>query len=273
MPEVEVVHLQVRERIAVVTLDSPMNRNALSQALRAQLLSAIRTAESDPAVRAILLTHTGGIFCSGMDLTETHRRGSPEPGLTEFTQIVLQLTRSRLPVVAKVRGSARAGGVGLMAAADFVIASAAADFAFTEVRLGLVPAAILLPVLRRVPKSIARELMLSGDVFDAHRGKDIGLVSQVPADLPGALDATVEAVLDSLRQGAPAALAHLKALLNTDLTDNTDDHYQRLVSESASAFGTGEAAEGLRARLERRPPAWTGQLPQQSQYRRLPQLQ
>lgn len=256
MPDLEIVHYQLRDQIAVVTLDSPLNRNALSASLRAQLLSSLRTAESDRRVRAVLLTHTGPVFCSGLDLTETHRHGTPGPGLIELVQILQHLTRSRLPIVAKVGGPARAGGIGLLAAADLVIASAAADFAFTEVRLGLVPATILLPVLRRVPKFAARELMLTGDVFDARRAAAIGLVNQLVPDEPGALDAAVDAVLNSLRQGAPAAQAHLKVLLNSTLVDTDDEHYARLVAESTDAFGTGEAAEGLRARLERRAPAW-----------------
>jgi methylglutaconyl-CoA hydratase len=272
MPEVEVVHLQVRDQIAVITLDSPMNRNALSESSRAQLLEAIRTAESTAGVRAILLTHTGGVFCSGMDLTETHRRGTPEPGLSELAEILLQLTRCPLPVVASIGGPARAGGLGLLAAADFVVASEKADFAFTEVRLGLIPAVVMLAVLRRVPKSVARELMLSGDVFGAARAHQIGLVSRLAADRPGALEAAVNEVLGSIRQGAPAALAHLKSLLNTDLSDNSEEHYARLVVESTCAVAAGEAAEGMRARLERRPPVWTGQLPQQAQTRRQPQF-
>lgn len=265
MPDVEVVHLQIRDQVAVITLDSPVNRNALSATVRAQLLTAIRGAQSAPGVRALLLTHTGSVFCSGMDLTETHRHGTPGPGLTQLATILLALTRSRLPVVARVAGPARAGGIGLLAAADIVVAAAVADFAFTEVRLGLVPATIMLPVLRRVPVAAVRELMLTGEVFGAARAAAIGLVNRVAGEGPDALGRAVDEVLGALRQGAPAALAQTKALLATDLSDHSEQTYARLVAESATAFAGGEAAEGMRARLERRPPVWTPQVPQQAQ--------
>lgn len=250
---IELVHLQFRQQVAVVTLDSPHNRNALSATLRSQLLDALATIEAQPHARAILLTHTGPVFSSGMDLTEIHRVGTPGPALTELAVILKALTRNRLPVVARVGGPTRAGGIGLVAAADVVVASDAADFSLTEVRLGVHPAIITVPLLRRVSTSALRELLLTAEIFGAEHAQRIGLVNTVAAAAD--LDTAVAAVLGNLLQGAPQAIARTKALLADDLTTE-DEHYASRIAISVQGFTSLEAAEGQRARLEKRPPAW-----------------
>ncbi|MFN2478754.1 MAG: enoyl-CoA hydratase-related protein, partial [Pseudonocardiaceae bacterium] len=132
----ELVHLAVQSGIATITLDSPANRNALSAPLRAQLSAALDRSAGDGSVRVVVLDHTGPVFCAGMDLTE------PLDAVRELPGILDRIWTHPKPVVARLAGHARAGGIGLVAAADVAVAAQGATFAFTEVRLGVVPAVI-----------------------------------------------------------------------------------------------------------------------------------
>ena len=167
MPQDSVLQVSVSAGVATLTLDSPANRNALSRALRAQLRDALAAALADDAVRVIVLDHTGRVFCSGMDLAEAAGGGVQDQGVREFPDLLESIWTSPKPVVAAVRGPARAGGVGLLAACDVVVAAESATFAFSEVRLGLVPAVISAVVLPRMVPHVAHRLMLTGQVFDA----------------------------------------------------------------------------------------------------------
>ncbi len=139
-PLVEVHH---SEGVRTLILDSPHNRNALSAQLLDELDRALREATGDEDVRAIVLTGAGTVFCSGADLSE---RGSAAPN--RMPDILTCIVESPVPVIARVNGHARAGGLGLIAAADLAVAAAASTFAFTEVRVGVAPAMILVPALR-----------------------------------------------------------------------------------------------------------------------------
>ncbi len=250
------VEVTVRGGSAVIRLNSPANRNALSAEIRSGILAGIELAETTSGVRSILLTAGGPAFSAGMDLTETRRVGSVTPGLTELARILTRLTAGPLPVVARVAGPARAGGVGLLAAADLVIASEDADFALPEVRLGLVPAVILPVLRRRMAPAVLSELLLTGDTIDAERALAVGLVNRVAA--ASELDAEVDAALASLHRGGPAALAITRRLLHAGPDDSADrgDPYPALIAVSSQAFAAGEATEGIRARVEHRSPAW-----------------
>jgi len=159
--------------------------------------------------------------------------------------------RSPKPVVARVGGPARAGGIGIMAAADIVLAAPSASFAFSEVRIGLIPAVITVPVLHRVAPFAARQLLLTGEVFDATLAARIGLVNIVADDLDGAAAACVKGLL----AGGPMALSGTKALLQADL-DDTDERYAALLDISARQFTSAEAREGSLSFAEKRPAAW-----------------
>ena len=167
MPQDSVLQVSVSAGVATLTLDSPANRNALSRAMRAQLRDALLAALADDAVRVVVLDHTGRVFCSGMDLSEAAGGGAQEQGVREFPELLQAIWSSPKPVVAVVRGPARAGGVGLLAACDVVVAASSATFAFSEVRLGIVPAVISAVVLPRMVPHVAHRLMLTGEVFDA----------------------------------------------------------------------------------------------------------
>jgi methylglutaconyl-CoA hydratase len=250
----EVVHLDVGRGVATLTLDSPSNRNALSRQLRRELIAHVDTALTDDTVRVVVLTHTGRVFCSGMDLSESTGVGPDEQGVNEFPRILTMLLDSPKPVVARVAGAARAGGVGIVAACDIAVTAADVTFAFSEVRLGLVPAVISVTVLPRLLPRAAHELLLTGEVFDGDRAAAIGLVnSSVPADR---LDAEVARYIDALRRGGPTALAAIKSMLRQDRNRPVAEQFADMQALSARFFAAPEAQEGMRAFAEKRPPIW-----------------
>jgi methylglutaconyl-CoA hydratase len=246
-----VVQVAVSRGVATLTLDSPANRNALSRAMRAQLRDALAAALADDAVRVVVLDHTGRVFCSGMDLAEAAGGGEQEQGVREFPELLEAIWTSPKPVVAVVRGPARAGGVGLLAACDVVVAAESATFAFSEVRLGLVPAVISAVVLPRMVPHVAHRLMLTGKVFDAAAAADGGLVDLVVPDAD--VNGEVRAQLVELTAGAPAALAETKRLLRA-ATPPLD--FENLLELSARFFASDEGQEGIAAFRERRPARW-----------------
>ncbi|HEU0087504.1 MAG TPA: enoyl-CoA hydratase-related protein [Pseudonocardiaceae bacterium] len=244
----EVVHLAVHRGTATVTLDSPTNRNALSARLRAELRDALHRS-TDDAVRVVVLDHTGPVFCSGMDLKEPG-----DAGVAEFTAILTQLWTHPKPVIAKLAGPARAGGIGLVAAADIAVAAHGATFAFTEVRLGLVPAVISVAVLPHLAPRAAQELLLTGETFDATRAAAIGLLtSAVPA---AQLDAEVARYTELLLKGAPQALALTKQLLRRQHAPAMAEDLTMMCQLSAERFSSAEGREGIRAFAEKRPASW-----------------
>jgi methylglutaconyl-CoA hydratase len=247
----ELVHLDVNTGVATVTLDSPGNRNALSAQLRSELAGHLRAALDDDAVRVIVLTHTGTVFCSGMDLKEAS--GGAVAG-REFPQILESLWTSPKPVVVRLAGPARAGGLGLVAACDIAIAADTVTFALTEVRIGVVPAVISVTVLPRLTDRAANELFLTGETFDAHRAVAIGLLNAaVPAE---ELDGEVRRYTDMLALGAPGALAATKAMLRSQRPASMAENLDQMLELSARHFGSEEGREGMAAFLEKRPAAW-----------------
>jgi methylglutaconyl-CoA hydratase len=245
-----VVRVEVSRGVATLTLDSPANRNALSRAMRAQLRRALTGALADDAVRVVVLDHTGRVFCSGMDLGEAAGGGVGDQGVREFPDLLELIWSAPKPVVAVVRGPARAGGVGLVAACDVVVAGASATFAFSEVRLGLVPAVISAVVLPRMVPHIAHRLMLTGQVFDAEMAAAGGLVDLVVPDAD--VNGEVRAQLVHLTAGAPAALAETKRLLRAGAELRFDD----LLELSARFFAGEEGQEGIASFREKRPARW-----------------
>jgi methylglutaconyl-CoA hydratase len=239
----ELVHRSTDAGVATLTLDSPANRNALSAAAMEQLSAGLAAALADDSVRVVVLSHAGRVFCSGMDL-----RARDVP-VTAFPALLTAISSAPKPVIARVGGPARAGGIGLLAAADIAIAGASATFAFTEVRIGVVPAVISVPVLPSMLPRAARELFLTGEVFDATRAAAVGLVNVAVPD--EGLDPEVERYAEMLAQGAPGALAATKELLAAPSAD-----YAAMAALSASRFASAEGQEGMAAFREKRPPSW-----------------
>jgi methylglutaconyl-CoA hydratase len=259
---------QAVNAVATITLDSPHNRNALSGQLRRELTAALERASVDESARVVVLTHTGPAFCAGMDLKESAVAEPGSEGVRELPRILQLIARCRKPVVARIAGAARAGGIGMLAAADIVVAVPTATFAFSEVRIGLIPAVISVPVLHRMDPVAARELLLTGAVFDAHRAWQAGLVnalapidhrdgSDSPDDALAALDDVVAGFTTDLLKGGPTALAETKSLLRRGY-DDSDERFADLLELSARQFSSDEAREGARSFAERRPATWLG---------------
>jgi len=246
------VRFERRAGAAVITLDSPHNRNALSRALLAQLHAALVAAGQDPEVRVVVLTGAGPVFCSGADLKEQRAGGGPPVvGLPDILTLVMQ---GPLPVVARVNGAARAGGLGLIAACDLAVGLTGATFGFSEVRLGVAPAIIAVPCLRRMPRQAARELFLTGEPFDGTRAQQVGLLDRAVGH--DELDPTIEELVEQLVRGAPGALAATKTLLDAVPGDDLAGDLRRMEALSVERFGSDEAREGIAALLDKRTPSW-----------------
>ncbi|WP_149548684.1 enoyl-CoA hydratase family protein [Streptomyces marokkonensis] len=231
--------------VETLRLDAPERRNALSAALVAELAGALTDAGEDTAVRAVVLTHTGTTFSAGADL-----RDPPAPDA--LVGLLRQIVELPKPVVARVTGHVRAGGLGLLASCDISVASLAADFAFTEVRIGVAPAVISLPLLPRTdPRALAR-YYLTGERLDAAEAVRTGLLTAAGEDV----DATLAPILDGLRKSAPEALAETKRLLTAKVLETFDRDAAGLTALSARLFASAHAREGMTAFLERRDPEW-----------------
>ncbi|MFF5255183.1 enoyl-CoA hydratase family protein [Streptomyces leeuwenhoekii] len=231
--------------VATLTLDAPHHRNALSAALVADLAGALADCAGDDGVRAVVLTHTGTTFSAGADL-----RDPPEPGA--LAALLRQIVALPRPVIARVTGHTRAGGLGLVAACDIAVAATTATFAFTEVRIGVAPALISLPLLPRTdPRALARHC-LTGERFDAAEATRMGLLTACGDDV----DAVLEPVLDGVRRAAPRALAETKRLLTARVLESFDRDADGLTALSARLFASADAREGMTAFLERRDPEW-----------------
>lgn len=237
--------------VATITLDSQHNRNALSRQLLAELHGAIDTAESADA-RAIVLTHRGPAFCAGADLKERAAQGSSTSDSNPFVDVLQRLMDTPRPTIAAVEGAVRAGGIGLMAACDLVVVHESTTFALTEVRIGVAPAIISVPILRRVAPSRIAAAMLTGEAFDAAEARSIGLVTHVSSDV----GATVSALTAGVLAGAPTAVAETKRLLHTVASMDRTIAFEAMAALSNRLFESPDAAEGMAAFAERRTPNW-----------------
>ncbi|MFF0195173.1 enoyl-CoA hydratase family protein [Streptomyces anulatus] len=231
--------------VTTLTLDSPANRNALSASLVGELRAALAACSADDTVRAVLLTHTGTTFCAGADL-----KAPPDP--EAFVGLMREIVALPRPVVARVAGHVRAGGLGLLAACDIAVAGPASTFALTESRLGLAPAVISLTLLPRVDRTAANRYYLTGERFDAAEAARISLVTEAAEDV----DQALVPILDGLRRASPQGLAASKELVTATVLRSFDQYAEDLVARSAALFASDEAREGMTAFLERRDPAW-----------------
>lgn len=204
------------DRVVTVTLDSPANRNALSRRLVAELRDALATAAADETAHAVLLTHTGPAFCSGAALDEMRSGSAAGPGTADMLSLFRQVLTLPIPVVAVVDGATRAGGIGVLAACDVVLASARSTFAFTEVRLGLAPAIISLPLRPLLTVRGASRYFLTGETFDAAAAVRIGLVTDVGEDAEPVLDGLRRADRQGLRETRPLTTRDRLAVLDAE---------------------------------------------------------
>jgi methylglutaconyl-CoA hydratase len=251
----ELVRTVTDSGVTTLTLDSPANRNALSTPLIRELLDGLAAALADPSVRVVVISHTGPVFCSGADLKETAEARANGTLPAELVgDLLAAIWESPKPVLARVAGPARAGGLGLIAAADIAVCTREATFAFSEVRLGVIPAVISATVLPRLAPRAAAELYLTGDVFDGVRAAQIGLVT---AAVPAAeLDPAVTRYCHALVRGGPLALAGAKRLLRRAPGEDIRADLAELSIRSAGFFRSDEGREGVTAFREKRDATW-----------------
>jgi enoyl-CoA hydratase/methylglutaconyl-CoA hydratase len=228
--------------VATLTLDSPHNRNALSRQLVEELLTGLAQADADPSVSAVLVTSSGPAFCSGADLTEASAGGMAETAarIVALQRLIVGMDK---PVVTRVSGAVRAGGIGIVAASDISIANEAATFALTEVRLGLAAAVISLTVHHRMNPRAASLTTLGGEVFNGAEAAAYGLVTKaVGAER---LDDAVADVCGSLLLGSAQGLRESKRLLNRDLLLRLDRYGGDLAELSAQLFASPDAQAAM----------------------------
>lgn len=253
------VRYDVSDQVITLTLDSPHNRNALSSKLVAELRKGLAEAATDPSVRAVVLTHTGGTFCAGADLSEANAASGHTDADTladQRSRTMIELLRSIVelpkPVLGCVDGHVRAGGMGLVGACDMVLAGPNSTFALTEARLGLAASIISLTVLPQLSSRAAGRYFLTGEKFGSGEAERLGLVTMAP----GNPTAATEALLAEVHKSSPQGLAESKALTTEAMRAGFDAASDRRLAQSARLFNSPEAQEGMTAFLQKRPPSW-----------------
>ena len=249
----EFVHYGVGDQVATLTLDSPHNRNALSRQLLAELTSRLADAESDPSIRAVVITHTGRVFCAGADLAEAGSQ--PMTGATTAVMALLTaIVEAPKPVIARITGHVRAGGMGIVGACDLALATETASFAFTEARIGVTPAMISLTTQDLMTPRAAARYYQTGATFGAEEAARAGLIT-IAARTEN-LDAELGRLLGEIRETSPQGAAETKRLLTRDRRQRLAGESAAMAELSARLFASPEAQEGIHAFLEKRPPAW-----------------
>jgi methylglutaconyl-CoA hydratase len=244
--------------VAHVVMARPEQRNAFNQAMIAELTRAFNDLGGETEVRVIVLSGEGSVFSGGADVRYMRKVGAFDHDENvadghRMATLFLSIRDCPKPVVARVQGAAMGGGAGMVAASDIAVAAADAKFAFSEARLGIMPAVISPFVVPRIGAGAARELFLTGEVFGAERAREIGLVSHVGPEAD--LDDIVAERVQALRAAGPEAQAGIKRLLPSivGLEAGTHELTARLTAERR---GSDEGREGLSSFLERRRPSW-----------------
>jgi len=251
----DVVLVERRGAVQVVTINRPQARNALDAAVARDVAAAMDELDASDDLRAAVLTGAGGFFSAGMDLKAFLRGETPAiegRGLCGITR-----TPPRKPLIAAVEGGALAGGFELVLACDLVVAGRGARFGVPEVKRSLVAAggaALLLP--QRVPRAVALELLLTGEPIDAARAAAVGLVNRVVDD-GTALDAAVE-LADVIAANGPLAVAATKQVVQSVPSWTPEEMWERQDEAVRPVFASEDAREGSTAFAERRPPVWRG---------------
>lgn len=254
------LELEIKDRVATVTLNRPHVRNAFDEILIAELTQVFRELDADQEARAIVLAANGPAFCAGADLNWMQKMAnySHEENRADAARLAEMLRAIYLcskPVIARIQGDCYAGGMGLVAACDIAIASGSANFCLSEVKIGLIPATIAPYVIKAMGEHAARRYFLTAERFSAHEARQIGFLHD--AVLPDALDAKVKEVVNAILLASPHAVAEAKRLVRDVAGAPLDDALvadtvQRIARIRASEQGK----EGLQAFLQKRKPGW-----------------
>jgi methylglutaconyl-CoA hydratase len=256
--EYKTVQYAEAQGIATITLNRPDRRNAISYELIDDLISALKQAASSTA-QIVILTGAGKAFCSGMDLDNlkqltgrTHEQNVVDS--ETMASLFRTLYDSPKPTIAAVNGAAIAGGTGLATLCDFTLAVPEAKFGYTEVRIGFVPGIVSSYLIANVGEKRARDLLLTGRLFDAEEAHRLGLVNEIVTPdqlMPRALQLAAQ-----LMENSPASLRTTKALLSSYSKDQLDRQLKSAIGENAAIRQTADFKEGITAFLEKRKPTW-----------------
>ncbi|MBK9522506.1 MAG: enoyl-CoA hydratase/isomerase family protein [Rhodocyclaceae bacterium] len=252
---------EIDQGVGIITLNRADRHNAFDDAMIDEISIATTAMEADAAVRVIVFSSTGKSFCAGADLNWMKRMAgySNQANLDDSRALAEMFRRVRQcskPTVARVQGPAYGGGVGLVAACDIAIACFDAQFALTEVKLGLIPAAISPHVIAAIGERYARRYMLTAERFSAAEAYRIGLLHEIVSDTNG-LDEALGEIVDALLGNGPEAIAECKTLIDTVAWQRLspaliEDTAQRITRRRSSS----EGREGMSAFLEKRNPNW-----------------
>lgn len=258
--EYKTIQLSVDSGVATITLNRPEKRNAISFALVDELLAALDEIEHASA-QVVILTGAGKAFCAGMDLDElstlvgkTHDENVQDS--SRIAHIFRRLYDFPLPTIAAVNGAAIAGGTGLATMCDFALAVPGAKFGYTEVRIGFVPAIVSSILVWQVGHKIARDLLLTGRLFDAAEARRYGLVNEIVE--PFDLMTRARELAAQLMENSPSSVRATKLLINGFIASQLDRQIAEAVKDSAHIRATADFREGISSFLEKRKPRWGG---------------
>ncbi|MBO0910478.1 MAG: enoyl-CoA hydratase/isomerase family protein [Acidobacteria bacterium] len=256
----DAIQLECDSSIATITLNRPDKRNALSFELLDELIRALNEVESSDT-QVVILTGAGKAFCSGMDLEElkTLLARSDAENLEDSKRmagIFRRLYDFPKPTIAAVNGVAIAGGAGLATMCDFTLAVQEAKFGYTEVRIGFLPAIVSSILVWQVGHKVARDLLLSGRIFDAREAHRLGLVNEIVA--PDELARRARKLAAELMENSPSSLRLTKKLVNGFISRPLNEQMGQAIEENARIRQTADFREGVTAFLEKRKPRWGG---------------
>ena len=246
-------------KVATLTLFNPERRNAIGPQMINELLHAFEQLAADPAVLVVVLTGEGKAFCAGGDFQQMTGGASDAEALPfkgDYADLLLAMTRFTKPIVAKVNGHAMGGGLGLVAACPFALASTDAKLGTPEIDVGLFPFMIMAVLARTTPRRQLLEMMLRGQKLSAAEAATAGIVNRAVA--PDALDAEVDALCNDLTRRSPTATRLGLAAYAAQADLELEKALPLLRDRLAECLGTDDAREGLMAFLEKRTPNWTG---------------
>lgn len=254
------LQLDFDSAVATITLNRPDKRNAISYELIEDLIRALDEVNNSTA-RILILTGAGKAFCSGMDLDNLKGLiGRTSAQNLEDSRTMVRLFRGLYefpkPTIAAVNGAAIAGGAGLALLCDFTLAVPEAKFGYTEVRIGFVPAIVSTFLLRQVGEKIARDLLLTGRIFDAAEALKIGLINEIVP--PERLLDRARELAAQLAENSPLSLLYTKRLLTEHARAELDAQMEAAIRENAGIRESADFREGIESFLEKRKPKWTG---------------
>ncbi len=248
------VLIETTDRVTTLTLNRPERRNALTIELMQELTEAVEAANAKPEMRILILRGAGKAFCAGLDLNETTITERAHQSAELVAQTLLALSQTRLITIAQIHGAAVAGGAGLMSTCDFVVAAERTKIGYPEAKRGLVAGLVMTFLRRQLRERDLRDLVFTGELINAERGREIGLVNRVVP--PNELESEVQKIVASVLQGAPGALASSKRLIEELWSSSVKEDVERALSHHMEARESIEAKEGIAAFLEKRPPNW-----------------